>query len=1100
MNKNNSTGNYLAKKVPLKQFFLIMRTTLVLLFTCVFCSMAEMSYTQNARVTINKRNATLKEVLNEIESQTDYLFIYNDEVNTNNKVSVRATQKAVSEVLNSILDNKDINYSMEGNHILLSKEENISSEELSTLIAQQQKKQITGTVVDESGIPIIGANIIEQGTTNGTITDIDGNFNLSIEDGAVIHVSYIGYLNQDIITSGRNNFNITLQEDTQTLDELIVVGYGAVRKADLTGAISVLDNRNFRDQPVTEVSEILQGRVAGVQVTNSGIPGGDVKIRVRGSGSINRSNEPLYVIDGIVRESGLTGLNTEDIQSMQVLKDASSTAIYGSRGANGVVLITTKTGRANVNQIIFDSQIGFGSVAKQYDVLNAYDFATAFNTYRPNTFSQEDLSSFQNGTKGTNWQNEIFQTGMIQNYRLSFSSGSDKTQFYISGNYMDHDGVVIENNNKRYQARVNVTSKLTEWLNITADVNASHNIRRSGNFSASKGNIVTVAMNYAPVVGIQDESGYFYRDQYNALLSMNPVGRLKEEMGETMRTIVNGRVDLQFNILPGLTYVTTNGIDYSDSKSYSFNTTKVSTRSSLSNQNHYNRTLQSTNNLTYMGNWGDHSLTATAVYEATTSQYRQMGISGSNLMTESGNWWNINMATSRSSSNNYSEWSLMSGVGRILYNYGDRYLLTGTFRADGSSRFSNNKWGYFPSLAFAWNAGNEEFIKRQNFIQNLKLRASYGIVGSQAIGPYETLGLMSQTQYAFGGNSQYTGFWLGTSIPTPDLTWETSNQFNLGVDFSLFDGSLSFNIDYFDKKTKDGLLKKAIPNYDGGGSYWVNTGEISNKGLDVYINSQIIENKNFTWNSAISMSYLKNNVVSLGGMSFVSGTTPATGMIPPDGVTRVEVGQPIGSFYGYQWTGLDENGRDTYADLDGSNTFNSNDRTFIGKATPDLTLGWNNSLNWKNWDLNFFFTGAFGADRLNLVHFTGATLTGDFAFISLQEAWEDSFDRKGQSARHPSVNVTGNNYQAASTKWLEKADYLRLDNLSLSYNLPKSVSEFADFRFTLSCQNLFTISGYKGLDPAGSSFSTGNWDINDGIDLGAYPLSRTFTIGVRMNF
>ena len=976
----------------------------------------------------------------------------------------------------------------------------LGSESIASI--QQQTITVSGVVMGSDGEPLMGVNVVEKGTTNGTITDLDGKYTLNVGSNAVLQFSYIGYVSSDIAVNGQRTVNVTMKEDSQNLDEVVVVGYGTVRKADLAGSVSVLDNKAFKDQPIKQVSDALQGRVSGVQVQSSGVPGGTVKIRVRGSGSINRSNDPLYVIDGIVRESGLTGLNPDDIQSMQILKDASSTAIYGSRGANGVVLITTKTGKANTRQITFDATITAGTVAKRYDTLNAYEFATLYNTYRANTFSSDQLSAFQRGG-GTNWQDEIFQTGITQDYKVTFSGGSDKTQYIVSGNYVGQEGVVIENDNKRYQARANVTSQITDWLHMTADVNASHNVRHSGDFSAAKSNIVTQAMNYSPVTSIFNEDGMTYaRDKYSSLTNFNPVGRLKEEMGETMQDIVNAHVDLRFNILPGLTFTTSNGIDYSDAKGYSFGTKKVGSQSSMGNSDAYRMTLQTTNNLTYTGKWDKHALTATAVYEATQSEYRYMGLNGRDLLTESVGWWNVNMASSRTTDNSYSKWGLVSGVARVMYNYDDRYMLTGTFRADGSSKFFNDKWGYFPSVAAAWTITNEEFMKDQNVVQDMKIRASYGLIGSQAIEPYETLGLMSKAMYAFGENSQYTGYWVGQTVATPDLTWETTHQLDLGLDFSILNHRVNISLDYFDKRTKDGLLKQNIPNYDGGGSYWVNAAEISNRGLDFSINAILVDNKDFTWSSTFTGTYLKNEVKNLGGLEFVAGSSPAAGMIPTDGVTRVEVGQPIGAFYGYKWIGLDATGHDAFEDVNKDGKIDSNDRTFIGKANPDFTLGWNNTLSWKNWDLNMFFTGSFGADRLNLVRFTGTALTGDFAFVTLKEYINDNFDVKGQSARYPSVNVTGNDYQSASTstKFLESANYFRLDNLSLSYNLPKSVAKFADMRFTLSCQNVFTITKYKGMDPAGISFMNSGVDVNDGIDLGAYPLTRSYTVGVRLNF
>lgn len=510
---------------------------------------------------------------------------------------------------------------------------------------QQQSISVTGTVVDQNGEPLMGVNVIEKGTTNGTMTDMDGRFTLSVPGNATLQISYIGYTTEEVVVNNQTKLNITLKEDSQNLDELVVVGYGVVRKADLAGSVAVLDSKSFKDQPIVQVSDALQGRVSGVQVQNSGVPGGTVKIRVRGSGSINRSNDPLYVIDGIVRESGLTGLNPEDIRSMQVLKDASSTAIYGSRGANGVVLITTKTGKANTREITLDAKVGIGTVAKRYETLSPYEFANLYNTYRPNTFTHEQLSAFQNGTAGTDWQDQIYQTGITQDYKLTFSGGSDKIQYLVSGNYVGQDGVVIENKNERFQARANITSQVTDWLHVTADVNASHNIRHSGDFSAGKGNIVNVAMNYSPVLGILNEDGSYTRDPYSALTQNNPVGMLKEQTGETITDIVNARMDLKFDILPGLTFTTSNGIDYNDLKGYSFSTKKVTnSNNSMGNNDTYRMTLQTTNNLTYTNKWGDHALTATAVYEATHSETRYMELNGSGLLTESVGWWNVNMA------------------------------------------------------------------------------------------------------------------------------------------------------------------------------------------------------------------------------------------------------------------------------------------------------------------------------------------------------------------------------------------------------------------------------------------------------------------------
>ncbi len=1018
MNKKNTSGDYSIRKMPNNHLLLIMKTTIILLFTCVFISVAETGFEMDA-----KKEASVK----------------------------------------------------------------------------QQTKTIKGKILDEQGNPIIGANVIEMNTpSNGTITDNDGNFSLDVQNNASIRITYIGYLEQIIPTANRTDINVTLLEDMRTLDELVVIGYGAVRKADLAGAVSVLDNKSFRDQPITQVSEAFQGRIAGVQVVNSNVPGGNVRIRVRGSGSINRSNDPLYVVDGIVRESGLTGINSDDIQSVQVLKDASSTAIYGSRGSNGVVLITTKTGSTSQRLITFDANISSSSIYKKYDILSPFEYATAFREIKnPNAFTEEEMAAYKNGTAGIDWQDEIFRTAITQNYKIAISSGSkSNTQYYISANYMGLEGIIENSSNKRYQARVNVTSEVTDWLHITSDINLSHNIRIGRGFSAGKGNPIWIALNYSPTIKMQDEVGNYNRDPYNAIAD-NPKGSLLLESGENISDIVNGRIDLRFKILPGLMFTSTNGIDNYDAKGYNFATKRVSTKSSMGNSESYRRMLQSSNNLTYTGNWGDHSIVATGVYEATQTEGRSLSLNGTNLLTESVGWWDVNMATTHTFNNNFYKWTLMSGVGRVIYNFKDKYLLTGTIRADGSSKFSNNKWGYFPSIAGAWSLGNEEFMQHQNIFQDVKVRASFGIVGNQAIDPYGTLGLMSRTSYSFGGTSNFTGYW-SNAIATPDLTWEKTQQYDLGLDLSMLNHRISISADYFNKRTVDGLLQKQIPNYDGGGNFWVNAGEISNKGFDLSITGAVFQGNNFNWSTTINGTYLKNEVLSLGGDEFIYGTTPASGMSTE--VTIIKVGHPIGSFYGYIWEGLDENGNNVFQDTNNSGGIDAADRTIIGKSVPDFTFGWNNQLSWKNWDLNMFFTGAVGEKKLNMLHFTMASMVGDSRFVTLRDAYVNGFDKIKEGATYPSLTSTSNRYEPASTRWLESADYFRMENISLSYNIGKSIVKFADLSLILSAQNLFTISNYKGLDPTSSAFSSANIDVNSGIDMGAYPTPRTITFGVKMSF
>ena len=960
----------------------------------------------------------------------------------------------------------------------------------------QQTSQVTGVVNDANGDPLIGVNVVEKGNThNGAITDMDGKFVLNVSPNATLVFSYIGYKPVEVPVNGQRNITVTLHEDSEALDEVVVIGYGAVRKADLAGSVAVMDNKQFKDQPVTRIEDALQGRVSGISVTSSGVPGGDLKIRVRGASSINKSNDPLYVVDGIVRESGLEGINPEDIQSMQILKDASSTAIYGSRGANGVVLVTTKTGKAGQTQVVFDASVGFSNAYHIPEMMGTKEYAQALVDYKG--ADRDALTGYLDGSNpGIDWMDVLLRTGVTQNYKVAISKGNEDTQFYVSGNYLNTKGVITDTDFTRYSVKANVHSKLYKWLELTADVNLSQSNGSGAGFNQSQENPIWVGLNYSPTMEMYNDKGSYNTDPYNNIQN-NPYGMLHENQNDRKRNVVSGHVDLKFNILKGLTFTTTNGIDYSDHKGYSFSSTRVQTQNGMGNTNTYNMVLQTTNNLTYMGSWNKHSLTATAVWEATSSETRYMEITGKNLSAEQVGYWDVKNAKTRDASNSYSNWNLLSGVARVMYNYADKYMLTGPFRADGSSRFTNQKWGYFPSIAAAWTVTKEEFMKDVKALSDLKIRASYGIIGNQDIDPYSTLGLMTSTSFNFGTGTTYTGYWAN-GLATPDLTWEKVKQFDLGIDLGFFKNRLTVSVDYFDKRTSDALLKRTAPNYVGGTSYWVNAGEVSNKGVDLTITGRIIQNDNLQWTSSLNGSYLKNKVTKLTAEEpVIYGASPSPGTVDP--ATIVKEGEAIGTFYGYKWAGLTKNDKgefvDSYYTKDGQITTNPSgeDKMVLGCANPDFTLGWNNTITYKNWDFNVFFNAAFGAQRLNLVDFAMNSMVGASMFVTAK----DHFDNVGKTM--PTPGATNSNY-GNSSKWLENADYLRCENISIAYTLPRKVTKFADIRFSLSAQNLFTITGYKGIDPAGASFSANSVDVDNGMDMGAYPNPRTITLGVRMNF
>lgn len=900
-----------------------------------------------------------------------------------------------------------------------------------TTSINQTKGTVSGRITDNTGEGLVGVTIVVKGTKVRTTTDANGKYTIKANAGQTLVYSYIGYKRVEKKVTG-STLNVELESVDNTLNEAVVIGYGTVRKADLAGAVAVMDNKQFKDQPITQVSDALQGRVAGVQVLSDGTPGGDIKIRVRGSSSINKSNEPLYVVDGIVRESGLEGINPEDIQSLQVLKDASSTAIYGARGANGVVLVQTKSGKAGQTQVVFDASVGVSNAYHIPEKLGTAEYAQAL--VANGLATSEAMTDYLNGTNpGIDWMDELLQTGVTQNYKLAISKGNEDTQFYVSGNYLDHKGVIYNTEFKRYAVKANVHSKLYKWLELTADVNLSRGQGKGGGFHQNQDNPIWNGLNFSPTMNMLLSNGFYARDPYNVVSQANPYGALKENDNDRMRDVVNGHIDLKFNIVDGLTFTTTNGVDYKDSKSYSFVTAKVNPQgtSSASNADTYQMLLQTTNNFTYNHNWNGHGLTATGVWEATSYERRYMMMKGTNLSSESVGYWNIDNAKSKTVSNSYQKWALLSAVARVMYNYKDKYMLTGTFRADGSSRFTNKKWGYFPSVAAAWTVSQEDFMKNVKPVSNLKIRASYGIIGNQDVDPYSTMVMLSATSFDFGTNNMYTGYWPH-GVETPDLTWEKVHQFDFGVDLGLFENRLSVGFDYYYKKTKDALLRETSSDIIGGMSYWVNEGEVENKGFDLTLTGRIIQTRDWQWTSTFSFSHNKNKVVKLN--KSIDGASPAAGTVDP--CTIIMQGEAIGTFYGYKWAGVEQNAEgkwiDMYYDKNGNKTAtpSGDDRQILGNASPKLTVGWNNTLSYKNWDFSFFFNSAFGGKRLNLVRYTMNSTPGASKFVTDK----DYFNNVGKDM--PTLGA-GSKVYGNSDKWIENATYVRLENLSVAYTLPK---------------------------------------------------------------
>lgn len=928
-----------------------------------------------------------------------------------------------------------------------------------------QLSTVSGIISDSSGETLIGVSIRVVGSNTGTVTDVNGYYTLSnVPSNAQLEISYIGMTTQVIDIKGRTTINIVMEESSMVLEEVVAIGYGVARKSDLTGAVTSISTKQFQDQPLKNVDDLLQARTPGVQVTKtSGMPGSGIKVRVRGAGSLNKSNEPLYIVDGIV---GGSGIHPDNIASIEVLKDASSTAVYGSRGANGVVLITTKTGKSGVPQVTFETQVGVANMMKerQYKMLSAYDYAIAANDILgSSTFSPAELEEYKSGTKGIDWMDVMTRTGVNQDYRLSIQGGNKQTNYLVSANILDMEAITVKSNYKRYNLRASIDSEVKPWMTFSFKIDGSKS--KTNN----RGVDLMNAMNFSPTMEMMnEETGVYNRDPINSLLN-NPYGLLMLNENDTEGAGVSTNAQLLFKIIDGLTLSVQGAYNYSHTPSYTFNSSKIApgARSSMSNTHSKGEYWQNTNNLTYQKSFGVHNLTTTGVWEMSSSQSSSLAGTGDNLSNEQVGYWNISDAATRNVSNGYSEYFMASAFGRVMYNYDRRYFLTGTIRADGSSRFSEkNRWGYFPSAALAWDIARENFMENNEIFDQLKLRTSYGVTGNQDIAPYSTLGMLSAAAYGWGTSSKRPGYW-GNSFASPNVKWEKAYQYDFGLDASFLGNKLNLTLDWFKKQTRDLLFQKKVPDYNGGGNFWVNEGAVDNTGFEFAISAfPLSSDSEFQWETNFNGTFLKNEVVNLAGQDYIiedeGNTTYGSSLI-------MKPGYPRGSFYLYKWAGFDDGGANLYEKLDGTltNAPSSDDRFIMGQAEPKWTFGWNNSFSYKNWSANILLYAATGFNRFNMTYFGISNIMATYRFITLEDAYFKNWDyvTDKSEAKFASFKNTNNINYGNSSKWLEDASFLKLKNISISYNIPKAVTKVADIQLSLSGENVFILSGYTGQDP-----------------------------------
>ncbi|NND05121.1 MAG: TonB-dependent receptor [Saprospiraceae bacterium] len=978
--------------------------------------------------------------------------------------------------------------------------------------------KISGIVTDEGGVTLIGVNVLIKGTTKGTTTDIDGSYSIEVDDESqVLIFSYTGYVSQEISLVGRTTINVTMMEDVAQLQEVVVIGYGTQRKKDLTGSISSVDAEEYEHQPVNRLDQILQGRTAGVNVTSSsGAPGGTTSIRIRGANSINGNNDPLYVVDGFVG-ADFRDVNPSDIETIQILKDASATAIYGSRGSNGVVLITTKSGKVGEPKLSVTARYITSEILDTWDVLDAQTFAEIANERArtlgtSESFTSADISRFAS-EGGTDWQDELLRTGTGQEYQVDYSGGSDAITYFISGNYFDQDGIIINSDYKRYSLRTNIKANLTDKLKANLKMNF---IRRENNNTGGGGNTsgsIAGALAWAPTTPARDENGILtVRDPISSIKG-NPIElALNDAINESNTLNANG--GFQYEIIEGLIADVSFGISYANTQVKNFSAGSISNNSSARRGSMENIFLQNTNSLNYRRVFNSvHRIEATAVVEHQTLQNDQVFTNASGLQFPDLRFDNITLANSLTADANRSKQTIRSYIGRFNYSYANKYLITAAIRADGSSKFrGDNQFGSFPSLALGWRVSEEGFMQGGNFFDDLKIRGSYGQTGSQAVPVFGTITSFNTSNFDAGTSFTNGQLTSGIKIGNPgnqNLKWETTEQFNVGADMEILNSRIGITLDYFQKNTTDLLLNEPLPQYSGGGSIFRNLGEVENKGFEFSISAAIINKPDFGWSSSFNVSFLTNEVVSIGDREqiFIDGNAGAGLTNLPEGV--ILPGFSLSNYWGLKYLGVWQTneadqaatfgnvpGDSKYEDINNDGVIGGDDYQIIGTGLPDKLFGWNNTFDYKNFSLNVFFQSMLGFDKWNFTYAQAVMASADareVTHVDIINRWSSS----NTGSEIPAFSAS-DVAEIQSSRFVESGDFVRLKNLSLSYRFPEDLLPGIGGSVMIGANNLLTITNYGGIDPETYS-NLGPSDAR-GADAGSYPNGKTWTFGLNLIF
>ena len=973
------------------------------------------------------------------------------------------------------------------------------------------EQTISGTVNDaDNGEPLPGVNVLAKGTTIGTVTDVNGSYRLTIDDEVEVLVfSSIGYATQEVAINSRSTINLSLLPDVQSLSEVVVIGYGAQKKSDITGAVSSVEPKEFENEPIANVTQGLQGKVAGVNVTSgSGAPGGNMIVRIRGNSSVIGSNDPLYVIDGIPVQGGNNGstnllstINPTDIESIEVLKDASATAIYGSRGSNGVILITTKSGKEGRNQVEFEAYTGFREVERQLDMMNSRQFAEIANERNRNDdlpiiFNEIDTLTNVN----TNWQDEIFRRAPIQSYSLAFSGGNEKTTYLISGSYFKEDGIIVGSDFSRGSVRLNLDQQVNDRLKVAGRFFVS----RSVNIEINDDGVLASALNAPPFLPVYNPDGSYVDaatlKQYSFSPSVgdNAVALATEQLDQRTLDRLLGNVTGSYSLTDALTLNVMLGVDQLGSERDFYNPRILESGlpAGVGIKNFRKVTsFLNENTLNYSKNFGeDHQLSVVAGFTWQTEQNDFLeGRSNGFVTDELQN--NILSAGENFSApdNEFEEWTLLSWLGRINYVLKDKYLFTLSGRADGSSRFgAGNKWGFFPSGAVAWRVSDEAFIQ-DNFSQlsNLKLRVSYGISGNQAIDPYQSLQRFTDVGLAFGGTP--TSGFAAENLGNPDLRWETTAEFNAGLEFGFWEQRVRASVDYYTKNTDDLLAEVNLPPTSGFTTNIQNIGSVRNSGFEIQLGSDLIRTSKVIWDVNFNAFRNVNEVTeTASGQDIIVPTIDILGS-----ANIVREGEPLSSFYGLKTDGLTEEGLINYVDVNEDGEINDDDRVILGNPYPDLFYGFSSNFTYGNFSLRVSLVGEAGKTlwNNNIYRHMNSFHRGSNQLAVVADRWTP--ENPNPNAAYP--KATSGLNQRPSDYYLEDASFLRIQNVRLNYNIPVSAfntSVFQSANVYVSAQNLFTFTDYSWYTPDVNTFASG--DLRIGIDQRTYPSARTFTVGLRV--